>query len=159
MNGVAVTFAVLEGIICTSGRCRCNVLSVRFPAPSDPPCCLFSSTHRSLLLMCSWRFSRRADYTRTSSHQKQASSWWIKARNPFASLRACLSESQPRGDFFWWRRAESWVPNCATYSHINVNVAVICPALRAAHSCHRTVGSYFAVGTFSVPVLAVMTDT
>ena len=49
MDGVAVTVAVLEGVIRWSGwRCY-NILSVRFPAPIDPPCYLFSGSHQRVL--------------------------------------------------------------------------------------------------------------
>ena len=54
-----------------SGWCCCNIRSVRFAAPADPPCCRFSSAHQRMLryaarassdvFLCSLRSSRRAD--------------------------------------------------------------------------------------------------
>jgi len=155
VNGVAVTFADLEGVICTSVRCCCNILCVRFPAPSDPPCCLFSSTTNVCCVCARCDFRVELDGTRTtSSHQKQRAAGGSQraVRSPACAL-ACPNHSTS-GRFLLV--TQSRVPNCTSYNHINVNVAVTSP-LRAAHSCRRAVGSCFALGTFSLPVLAVMT--
>jgi hypothetical protein len=97
VNGVTVTFAVPEGVICTSGRCCCSILLVWFPAPIDPPYCLFSSTHQRVLRMCSLRFSLGADDTRKTPHQKQRAAGGSQCAVRLPGCAPLVRISQPGG--------------------------------------------------------------
>ena len=98
----AATYLRNVTMIRRSGRCCCNIRSVRFAARSDPPCCRFSSAHQRMLrytaiassyvFLCSLRTSQAVacSHARSSAQPVRQNARRL-VRTESRTLRGCVT--------------------------------------------------------------------